>query len=75
MNYEKTKTVNFTIDKQNHGSQKKNNLKLYLTHNEQNFVVAEKFIALDRFRTLMNKTDKHMTSLSKNKYILINQMI
>ena len=50
----------------------KNNLKMYLTHNEQNFVVAKKFIALDRFRTLMNKTDKHMTSLSKNKYILIN---
>ena len=37
---------------------------IYSTHNEGKFVVAEKFI-----RTLKNKIDTYMTSVSKNVYI------
>ena len=42
----------------------KNDIELYSTHNEGKFVVAERFI-----RTLENKIDKYMTSVSKNIYI------
>ena len=41
-----------------------NDMEMYLTHNERNSVVLERFI-----RTLKNKTDKYMTSVSKNVYI------
>ena len=37
---------------------------MYSTHNEQNSVVAERFI-----RTLKSKIYKYMTSISKNLYI------
>ena len=37
---------------------------MYSTHNEGKFVVAERFI-----RTLKNKIYKHMTSISKNRYV------
>ena len=37
---------------------------MYSTHNEGKSVVAERFI-----RTLKNKIDKYMTSVSKNVYI------
>ena len=37
---------------------------MYSTHNEGNFVVAERFI-----RTLKNNIYKYMTSISKNVYI------
>ena len=37
---------------------------MYSIYNEEKFVVAERFI-----RTLRNKTDKYMTSISKNMYI------
>ena len=36
---------------------------MYSIYNEEKFVVAERFI-----RTLKNKTDKYMTSISKNVY-------
>ena len=36
---------------------------MYSTHNEEKFVVAERFI-----RTLKNKIYKYMTSISKNVY-------
>ena len=36
---------------------------MYSTHNEENSVVAERFI-----RTLKNKIYKHMTAISKNVY-------
>ena len=36
---------------------------MYSTHNEEKSVVAE------RFRTLINKIYKYMTSISKNVYI------
>ena len=36
-----------------------NNIEMYSTHNEGEFVVAEKFI-----RTLKNKIYKYMTSIS-----------
>ena len=39
-------------------------IKMYLTHNEGNAVVTERFI-----KTLKNKIYKHMTSISKNVYI------
>ena len=42
----------------------KNAIEIYLTHNEVNSVVAEKFI-----RTLKSKICKCMTSISKNVYI------
>ena len=42
----------------------KNDIKMYSTHNEGKFVVAEEFI-----RTIKNKIYKHMTSISKNVYI------
>ena len=42
----------------------KNDIELYSTHNEGKSVVAERFI-----RTLENKIDKYMTSVSKNSYI------
>ena len=41
-----------------------NDMEMYLTHNERKCVVLERFI-----RTLKNKTDKYMTSVSKNVYI------
>ena len=37
---------------------------MYSTHNERNYVIAERFI-----RILKNKIYKHMTSVSKNVYI------
>ena len=37
---------------------------MHSTHNEGKSVVAERFI-----RTLKNKIDKYMTSISKNVYI------
>ena len=37
---------------------------MYLTHNEGQFVVAERFI-----KTLRNKIYKYMTSIFKNMYI------
>ena len=43
---------------------RKNDIKMYSTHNEGKSVVPEKFI-----RTLKNKTYKYMTSISKNVYI------
>ena len=43
---------------------KKNDIKMYPTHNEEKSVVAERFI-----RTFKNKIYKHMTSISKNVYI------
>ena len=36
---------------------------MYSTHNEEKFVIAERFI-----RTLKNKIFKHMTAVSKNVY-------
>ena len=42
----------------------KNGIEMYSTHNEQKFVVAERFI-----RTIKNKIYKHMTSIPKNIYI------
>ena len=41
-----------------------NDIEMYLTQNEEKFVVAERFI-----RTLMKKFYKYMTSKSKNVYI------
>ena len=41
-----------------------NNIEMYLTQNEEKFVVAERFI-----RALMKKFYKYMTSKSKNVYI------
>ena len=38
---------------------------MYSTHNEEESVVAERFI-----RAIKNKIDKHMTSISKNVYIV-----
>ena len=43
---------------------RKNNIEMYLTHNEGKSVVAERFI-----RTLKTKIYKYMTSISKNVYI------
>ena len=43
-----------------------NDVETYLTHNEWNFVVAERFI-----RILKNKLYKYVTLISKN-VILIN---
>ena len=40
-----------------------NNIEMYSTFNEGKSVVAERFI-----RTLKNKIFKHMTSISKNVY-------
>ena len=42
---------------------KDNNIKMYSTHNEGKYVVAEKII-----RTLRNKTYKRMTAISKSVY-------
>ena len=41
-----------------------NNIEMYSTHNEEKFVVSERFI-----RTLHNKIHKYMTLISKNVYI------
>ena len=41
-----------------------NHTEIYLTHNQGKSVVAEIFI-----RTLKNKINKHMTSVTKNMYI------
>ena len=40
-----------------------NDIEMYLTYNEVNSVVAERFI-----RTLKNKIYKHITAVSKNVY-------
>ena len=40
---------------------KDNDIKMFSTHNEEQSVVAERFI-----RTLNNKMSKYMTSVSKN---------
>ena len=42
----------------------KNDVEIYSTHNEGKSVIAERFI-----RTLNNKIDKYLTSVSKNLYI------
>ena len=42
---------------------RKNFNRMYSAHNEEKFVVAEKFM-----RTLKNKICKYMTSVSKNVY-------
>ena len=42
----------------------KNNIAMYLIHNEGRSIVVERFI-----RTLKNKIYKHMTAVSKNVYI------
>ena len=42
----------------------KNDIEMYSTHNKGESVVAERFI-----RTLKNKINKYMTSVSKNVYI------
>ena len=42
----------------------KNDIEMYSTHNEERFVIAERFI-----RTLKNKIYKYMASISKNAYI------
>ena len=42
---------------------KEDDIKMYSTQNERKFVAAERFI-----RTLKNKIQKHMTSISKNVY-------
>ena len=49
---------------------KDNDIEMYLTQNEGKFVVAERFI-----RTLKTKIYKYMTSISKNEYIDLYQMI
>ena len=41
-----------------------NDIEIYSTHNEGNYVVAERFI-----RTLMDKIYKYMTAISKNVHI------
>ena len=41
-----------------------NDIKTYSTHNEENSVVAERFL-----RSLKNKIHKYMTSISKKVYI------
>ena len=48
-----------------------NDIEIYSTHNEGKSAVTERFI-----RTLKNKIDKYMTSISKNVYIdkLINML-
>ena len=44
---------------------------MYSTHNEGEFVVAERFI-----RTLKNKLHKHMTAISKNVYFdVLNDIV
>ena len=43
---------------------RKNDIEMYLTHNEGKSVVAEKYI-----RTSKTKIYKYMTSISKNMYI------
>ena len=43
----------------------KNDIEMYSTHNEGESIVAERFI-----RTLKTKIYKHMTSVSKNVYIV-----
>ena len=43
---------------------RKNDVKMYSTHNDWKSVVAARFV-----RTLKNKTYKHMTSISKHAYI------
>ena len=43
---------------------RKNDIEMYLTHNEGKSVVAEKYI-----RTSKTKIYKYMTSISKNIYV------
>ena len=43
-----------------------NDIEMYSTHNEGKSVIDERFI-----RSLKNKLDKYMTSISKNVYINI----
>ena len=43
---------------------KDNDIEIYSIHNEGKLVIAERFI-----RTLKNKIDKYMSSISKNVYI------
>ena len=48
-----------------------NDIKTYSTHNEGKSLVPERFL-----RTLKNKIDKYMTSISKNVYIVkLNDMV
>ena len=49
---------------------KDNDISMYSTHNEGKFVVTERFI-----RTLKNKIYKHMTSISKNVYLDILDIV
>ena len=57
------RVVIFTIDQWNH-SEKRSGIEMHSTHNEENYVVAERFMG-----TLKNKIYKYMTSVSKNVYI------
>ena len=57
------KAANFIIKQWNHGY-KKNDIKIYSTHNEGKYVVVERFI-----RTLKNEICKYVTSILKNMYI------
>ena len=41
-----------------------NNIEMYSTHNEKNYIIAERFI-----KTLKNGIYKYITSVSKNVYI------
>ena len=43
---------------------KDNNIEMYSIHNEEKYVIAERFI-----KTLKTKIYKYMTSISKNEYI------
>ena len=55
--------MNCTIDQWNHGFEK-NGIEMYSTHNEQKFVIIERFI-----RTLKNKIYKNVIAVPKNIYI------
>ena len=50
---------------------KDNDIEIYSTHNEGNYVLSERFI-----RTLKNKIYKHMTAISKNVYFnVLNDIV
>ena len=60
--------MNFTIDSWNYGYDhdynQYNDLEMYLSHNEEKSVVAERFV-----RTLKTKIYKNLTLVTKNVYI------
>ena len=55
--------MNCTIDQWNHGFEK-DGIEMYSTHNEQKFVIIERFI-----RTSKNKIYKNVIAVPKNIYI------